>query len=200
MGLPSSSTSIPVTHGRTGYAESFNSRFRIECLNRELPYTLSESRVVFADWRDYYNNIRPHRSLGLQGPSQFARNHSTQGLGSGRPTDSLRPGLPENQHQPTEIITQLLGQKVGSNHLVACVRTSPPERVRLNVCVVRFSSASFEFPVESASRSVASRKIVAHNAADLQPCFASAFIAPCWESTLFAKTSLNALSGAVYIP
>jgi transposase InsO family protein len=42
---------------QNGYAESFNSRFRIECLDRELPYSLSESRVVFADWRDYYNNI-----------------------------------------------------------------------------------------------------------------------------------------------
>ena len=90
---------------QNGYAESFNSRFRIECLDRELLYTLSESRVVFADWRNYYNNIRPHRSLGLQSPSQFARNHSTQGLGSGRPTDSLRPALPENQHQPTETVS-----------------------------------------------------------------------------------------------
>jgi transposase InsO family protein len=33
---------------QNGYAESFNSRFRIECLDRELLYTLSESRVVFA--------------------------------------------------------------------------------------------------------------------------------------------------------
>ncbi len=48
-----------------GYVESFNSRFRQECLDRELLYTLSESRVVFNDWRSYYNNERPHRSLGL---------------------------------------------------------------------------------------------------------------------------------------
>jgi len=34
---------------QNGYVESFNSRFREECLNRELLYTLSESRVVFAD-------------------------------------------------------------------------------------------------------------------------------------------------------
>jgi len=66
---------------------------------------IGSPRVVFAGWRDYYNNIRPHRPLGLQSPSQFARNHSTQGLGSGRPTDSLRPSLPENQHQPTETVS-----------------------------------------------------------------------------------------------
>ena len=58
---------------QNGYAESFNRRFRIECLDRELPYSLSESQVVSADWRDYYNNIRPHRSLGLQ-----ETNHPTE--------------------------------------------------------------------------------------------------------------------------
>ena len=58
---------------QNGYAESFNGRFRAECLNRELLYTLSESRVVFEDWRRYYNHQRPHRSLGLQTPAQFAR-------------------------------------------------------------------------------------------------------------------------------
>ena len=90
---------------QNGYAESFNSRFRIECLDRELLYTLSESRVVFTDWRDYYNNIRPHRSLGLQSPAEFARKQSTQGLGSGRPPGSLRPGLPTTQHQHSETVS-----------------------------------------------------------------------------------------------
>ena len=90
---------------QNGYAESFNSRFRIECRDRELLYTLSESRVVFRDWRDYYNNVRPHRSLGLQCPSQFARKQSTQGPGSGRPTGSLLPGLPTKQHQHPETVS-----------------------------------------------------------------------------------------------
>ena len=90
---------------QNGYAESFNSRFRFECLDRELLYTLSESRVVFAHWRDYYNNVRPHRSLGLQRPSEFARNQSDQGLGSGRPTGSPGPQPPTKQHQHSETIS-----------------------------------------------------------------------------------------------
>ena len=57
---------------QNGDAESFNGPFRAECLNRELLYTLSESRVVFEDWRSYYNDERPHRSLGLQTPAKFA--------------------------------------------------------------------------------------------------------------------------------
>ncbi len=87
---------------QNGYAESFNSRFRAECLDRELLYTLSESRVVFADWRDYYNHVRPHRSLGLISPGDFAKTLTQQGPGYGRPTDSLRPGLnpkTKNQHK-----------------------------------------------------------------------------------------------------
>jgi len=62
---------------QNGYVESFNSRFRQECLDRELLYTLSESRVVFADWRDYYNQQRPHRSLGLLTPAQYAKQLAT---------------------------------------------------------------------------------------------------------------------------
>ena len=58
---------------QNGHAESFNSRFREECLDRELIYTLSESRVIFLDWRDYDNKQRPHRSLGLLTPSELAR-------------------------------------------------------------------------------------------------------------------------------
>ena len=75
---------------RNGYVESFNSRFRAECLNGELLHTLSESRVVFSDWRDDYNNERPHRSLGLLTPAQFAKQSLPAGPGSGRATPSLR--------------------------------------------------------------------------------------------------------------
>ena len=75
---------------QNGYAESFNSRFREECLDRELIYTLSESRVVFSDWRDYYNKQRPHRSLGLLTPSEFATKQIEAPSRSGRPTGSLR--------------------------------------------------------------------------------------------------------------
>ena len=35
-------------------------------------YTLSESRVVIGDWRKKFNRIRPHRSLGMQTPHEFA--------------------------------------------------------------------------------------------------------------------------------
>lgn len=90
---------------QNGYAESFNGRFRQECLNRELLYTLRESRVVFEDWRQHYNEERPHRSLGLQTPVQFAQSQARKGSGSSRATPSLRRNLErrqsnENKQQP----------------------------------------------------------------------------------------------------
>ena len=94
---------------QNGYAESFNGRFRRECLNRELLYTLSESRVVFEDWRRYYNQERPHRSLGLQTPSQFAKNQGVQGSGSSRATPSLHRNLGfkqnNNKQKPPETVS-----------------------------------------------------------------------------------------------
>jgi putative transposase len=83
---------------QNGYAESFNGRFRRACLNRELIYTLSEGRVVFEDWRRYYNQERPHRSLGLQTPAQFAKNQREQGSGSSRATPALHRNLEWKQN------------------------------------------------------------------------------------------------------
>ncbi|MEO6845909.1 MAG: IS3 family transposase, partial [Chthoniobacterales bacterium] len=90
---------------QNGFAESFNSRLRVECLDREVIYTLSEARVVFNDWRDYYNNVRPHRSLGLRTPSEYARDLLVQCPGSGRPPGSRRQGIApktNKQHKHSE--------------------------------------------------------------------------------------------------
>lgn len=62
----------PGSPWQNGYVESFHDKFRRECLARELFYTLSESRVVIADWRWKYNRVRPHRSLGMETPAEFA--------------------------------------------------------------------------------------------------------------------------------
>lgn len=87
---------------QNGFAEGFNSRLRVECLDREVLHTLSEARVVTSDWMDYYNHIRPHRSLGLKTPADFATINRLPGPGSGRPTASLHRSLePNPQHQHT---------------------------------------------------------------------------------------------------
>ena len=86
---------------QNGYIESFNGRLRDECLNREWFYTLTEARVVIEDWRWKYNNIRPHRSLGLLTPLEFTAKEiapdpfetNPQGMGYTQATPSFRPSL-----------------------------------------------------------------------------------------------------------
>ena len=62
----------PGSPWQNGYVESFHDKFRRECLGRNMFYTLSESRVVIGDWRQKFNQIRPHRSLGMRTPHEFA--------------------------------------------------------------------------------------------------------------------------------
>ena len=55
-----------------GYLESFNGKLRDELLNRELFRTLEEAKVLIEAWREDYNQIRPHSSLGYQPPAPEA--------------------------------------------------------------------------------------------------------------------------------
>lgn len=55
------------------YIESFNGRFRDECLNTHWFKSLLDSRVTIEAWRRDYNEARPHSSLGGLTPSEFHR-------------------------------------------------------------------------------------------------------------------------------
>jgi transposase InsO family protein len=46
---------------QNGVAESFNGKFRNECLSLEWYRSRAESKVVFEQWRRHYNEVRPHR-------------------------------------------------------------------------------------------------------------------------------------------
>jgi len=48
-----------------GYIESFNGRLRDEILNKEVFYTLKEAKILFGQWRQEYNQLRPHSALGI---------------------------------------------------------------------------------------------------------------------------------------
>ena len=60
----------PGSPWENGYCESFNGKLRDECLNREIFYSLKEATVVIEQWRNHYNTIRPHSSLGYRPPGQ----------------------------------------------------------------------------------------------------------------------------------
>jgi putative transposase len=53
------------------FAESFNGRFRDECLNQHWFASLEEVRKTVEGWRIEYNTERPHRALGQQTPAAW---------------------------------------------------------------------------------------------------------------------------------
>jgi putative transposase len=53
------------------FAESFNGRFRDECLNQHWFASLEEVRQTVEAWRIEYNTERPHRALGQQTPAAW---------------------------------------------------------------------------------------------------------------------------------
>ena len=66
---------------QNAYIESFNGRFREECLNLHWFSTLDEAQRIIEDWRIDYNESRPHSSLRYQTPEEFAAGrpfHKTQ--------------------------------------------------------------------------------------------------------------------------
>jgi putative transposase len=57
---------------QNGVAESFNGKFRDECLSLEWFRSRAEAKVVIEAWRRHYNEVRPHSSLGYLTPNEFA--------------------------------------------------------------------------------------------------------------------------------
>jgi putative transposase len=57
---------------QNGYIESFNGKFRDECLSQHWFVSLDEARSVSEAWRIDYNERRPHRSLRHLTPAEFA--------------------------------------------------------------------------------------------------------------------------------
>jgi transposase InsO family protein len=57
------------------YIESFIGKFRKECVDRYLFYTLEETRSIIEAWREEYNHYRPHSALDYLSPIAFAAQH-----------------------------------------------------------------------------------------------------------------------------
>jgi len=53
------------------YIESFNGKFRDECLNENWFASLASARLAIEQWRLDYNKNRPHSSLEDLAPEQF---------------------------------------------------------------------------------------------------------------------------------
>ena len=58
----------PGSPWENGYVESFHSRFRNDCLNREWFINELDAKVAIGDWREHYNERRPHSGIDYQSP------------------------------------------------------------------------------------------------------------------------------------
>lgn len=50
------------------FIESFNGKFRTECLNAHWFLTLDDARAKVEEWRKDYNTVRPHSAIGNKPP------------------------------------------------------------------------------------------------------------------------------------
>jgi putative transposase len=70
---------------QNGTTESFNGKFRDECLAMEWFRNRIEAKIVIEDWRRHYNTVRPHSSLHYETPEAFSRKQSTSLLTGATP-------------------------------------------------------------------------------------------------------------------
>jgi putative transposase len=86
----------PGSPWQNAFVESFHSTLRRDLLEVEVFHNLADAQVKLAIYRRYYNEERPHSSLGNRPPAVAA-----QVLESGRPTASLLPKLGMTQSSTT---------------------------------------------------------------------------------------------------
>lgn len=68
----------PGKPNENAFVESFNGRQRDECMNENLFSTLWEARQIVEQWRQHYNQHRPHSALNWLTPDEFAARKSSE--------------------------------------------------------------------------------------------------------------------------
>ena len=86
---------------QNGFVESFNGRFRDECLNEEVFSSLAEARFVIERWRRDDNAVRPHSAHGGLTPEAAARAHAAGRLHDfGNSAARPLPSTPNISYEP----------------------------------------------------------------------------------------------------
>lgn len=87
----------PGSPWQNGKGESFNGKFRDECLRMEEFGNRREAAVIAENWRKYYNTQRPHSSLKYRTPEEFRRRWETeQTLLKEESTEKLANGMAQS--------------------------------------------------------------------------------------------------------
>lgn len=76
---------------QNAFIESFNGKFRDECLNQSWHTSLEDARQIIEAWRKDYNTVRPHSSLGYRAPEEYAAAVAARPASPPTPVVSVTP-------------------------------------------------------------------------------------------------------------
>ena len=79
---------------QNGFMEGFNSTLRDQCLNEYWFTSIAEAREKIEKWRQIYNTIKPHSSLGRRTPAEFAAHCSGLGRNNEQNRGLTSPNVP----------------------------------------------------------------------------------------------------------
>jgi putative transposase len=86
---------------QNAFIESFNGKFRDECLNQNWFVSLNDARQIIENWRVDYNTVRPHSSLGYLAPEEFAASAGARPASPPTPVAPTTPVWAESSLQET---------------------------------------------------------------------------------------------------
>ena len=78
---------------QNAYIESFNGKFRDECLNENWFVSLLDAQQTIEAWRVDYETARPHSGLANRTPAEFAKELLLTTPSYTQPSDCASPGL-----------------------------------------------------------------------------------------------------------
>ena len=104
----------PGKPAQNAFIESFNGRFRDECLDPHWFRSLDEARRIIERWRLAYNETRPHTALRMSTPKAFAAARPFERPRQAAPAPELSGGSPP---EPLAALSTPVLSKTGRFHL-----------------------------------------------------------------------------------
>jgi putative transposase len=89
---------------QNAFIESFNGKFRDECLNQNWHTSLGDARRIIEAWRVDYNTVRPHSSLGYRTPEEYAAAVAARPASPPTPVVSIRQSWEQTELQETRSV------------------------------------------------------------------------------------------------
>lgn len=90
----------PGSPWKIGYCESINTRFRGECLNGKVFYSLKEAQIIIEEWRRHDNTVRPLAPRDTDRHSRELRRWTT-----GRTTTNNQIGPPAGRRSKATLLS-----------------------------------------------------------------------------------------------